>query len=81
MVMEGLRHTDGVTIRGRNVKNIRYAYEMVFIADSEEKLYDLADILQEERTMIRLKINIEEPEVNGVPKILVKITVESTLLK
>ena len=85
LVMEELRDMDGTRIGGRNLNNIRYADDMVLIADSEEKLHNLTTRLQEECTRMGLKINIGKTEVMGVSKrpepLQVNIPVEGTMLK
>ena len=38
LMMNKLAELDGIKVGGRNVSNIRYADDMVLIADTEEKL-------------------------------------------
>ena len=64
--MEEVRDLKGVRIGGRNFNIIRYADDMVLIADSEEMLHNLADRLEEERIRMGLKSNIGKTEVMGV---------------
>ena len=50
LVMEEVRELDGIKIGGKNINNIRYADDMVMIADTEEKLQNLMDRLLVERS-------------------------------
>ena len=51
LVMDELAEFDSIKIGGRNVNNIRYADDMVLIADSEEKLQILVTNLQDHCSM------------------------------
>ena len=44
MILRYLENYPGVKINGENIINIRYADDMVLIADSEENLQRLLDI-------------------------------------
>ena len=46
----------GIKIAGRNIKNLRYADDTTFMAESEEELKSL--LMKEEREKVGLKLNI-----------------------
>lgn len=48
---------DGVKMGGFNVNNIRYGDDTAIVADSEEKLQNLMDVIAEERRKFGLEIN------------------------
>ena len=85
IVMEELREMDGVRMGGKNINNIRYADDMVMIAETEEKLQSLIDRLQEECWRMGLRINIGKTEVMGVTKrrenLPVNVHIEGTILR
>ena len=56
--MREIKHLERVKIGGRNINNIRYADDMVMIADTEEKLQNLMDRLLVECARMGLRINI-----------------------
>ena len=68
IVMEELAEVEGVSIGGRNVNNIRYADDMVLIADSEGKLQRLIDEPQDKCLEKGLRINRSKTEVMGITK-------------
>ena len=68
LVMNELTELDGIKIGGRNVNNIRYADDMVLLADTEEKLQRLMDELTEQCRIKGLRINKSKTEVMGVTK-------------
>lgn len=35
---------EGFAMRGRNINHVRYAHDMVLIADSQEKLHDIVAV-------------------------------------
>ena len=84
LVMEEMRDMEGVRIGGKNVNNIRYADDMVLVADTEEKLQALVDKLQEECGGVGLRINIMKTEVMGITKrrerLMVDINIEGSPL-
>ena len=85
VVMDELAECEGVKIGGKNINNIRYADDMVMIADSEEKLQTLMDKLMWECSRVGLRINKGKTEVMGVTKrrdrLPVTINVEGSALK
>ena len=48
----------GIEIARRNIKNLRYADDSTFIADSKEKLKSLLMKVKEENEKVGLKLNI-----------------------
>ena len=38
MILQNIKHHEGVRVRGTNINNLRYAHDTALIADSEEKL-------------------------------------------
>ena len=85
IVMDELAEYEGVKIGGRNINNIRYADDMVMIADSQEKLQTLMDKLILECSRVGLRINKGKTEVMGITKrrdrLPVTINVEGSALK
>ena len=85
LALDELAELDGIKIGGRNVNNIRYADDMVLIADSEEKLQSLVTNLHDQCRMKGLRINRSKTEVMGVTKrnesLPVNITVEGVSMK
>ena len=49
-----------IKIAGRNVNNLRYAYDTTFTAESEEELKSLLMKVKEESEKISLKLNIQK---------------------
>ena len=50
----------GINIAGRNINNLRYAYETTFTAESEEELKSILMKLKEESEKVGLKLNIHQ---------------------
>ena len=48
----------GIKIAGRNLNNLRYAYDTTLMAESEEELKRLLMNVKEEREKVGLKLNI-----------------------
>ena len=61
--MRSLRGVEGIKVGGENINNIRFADDTVLIADTEEKLQVLLDIVERESERLGLKINIRKTEV------------------
>ena len=57
MIMRKINHMDGVKLGGLNVNNIRYADDTAIVADSEEQLQNLIDVITEESRKFGLEIN------------------------
>ena len=85
LVMDELKDMEGVRIGGRNLNNIRYADDMVMIADSEDTLQELVSKLDEECKKMGLRINKNKTESMGVTKesgrLPVNITLEGVPIK
>ena len=53
----------GIKIAGSNIKNLRYADDTTFIAESEEELKSLLMKVKEENEKVGLKINIRKTKI------------------
>ena len=53
----------GIKITGRNVNNLRYAYDTTLMAESEEELKSLLMKVKEESEKAGLKLNIEKIKI------------------
>ena len=57
----GLDETQtGIKIAGRNINNLRYANDTIFMAESEEQLKSLLMKVKEESEKVGLKLNIKK---------------------
>ena len=54
----------GIKTAGRNINNLRYAYDTTLMAESEEELKSLLMTVKEERERASLKLNIKESKWN-----------------
>ena len=63
-----IRMCDGVDLEGTNYNNLRYADDTALIADSNEKLQRMLDIVTQESEKIGLRINCEKTYVMVVSK-------------
>ena len=60
----GLEETQaGIKIAGRNINNLRYAYDTTLMAESEEELKSLLMKVKEESEKVGLKINIQTTKI------------------
>ena len=50
----------GIKIAGRNINNLRYAYDTTLMAESEEELKSLLIKVKEESEKAGLKLNIQK---------------------
>ena len=58
----GLEETQaGIKIAGRNINNLRYAYDTTLMAESEEELKSLW--LKEESEKVGLKLNVQKTKI------------------
>ena len=55
----------GIKIAGRNIKNLRYADDTTFMAESEE-LKSLLIKVKEESEKVGLKFNIQKTKIHGI---------------
>ena len=60
----GLEETQaGIKIAGRNINNLRYAYDTTLMAESEEELKNLLMKVKEESETVGLKLNIQKTKI------------------
>ena len=60
----GLEETQtGIKIAGRNINNLRYAYDTTLMAESEEELKSLLMKVKEENEKVGLKLNIQKTKI------------------
>ena len=53
----------GIKIAGRNINNLRYAYDTTLMAESEEELKSLSMKVKEESEKVGLKLNIQKAKI------------------
>ena len=53
----------GIKIGGKNINNLRYAYDTTLMAESEEELKSLLMKVKEESEKIGLKLNIPKTKI------------------
>ena len=53
----------GIKIAGRNTKNLRYADDITFMAESKEQLKSLLKKVKEESEKVGLKLNIQKTKI------------------
>ena len=53
----------GIKIAGRNINNLRYAYDTSLMADSEEELKSLLMKVKKESEKFGLKLNIQKTKI------------------
>ena len=53
----------GIKITGRNVNNLRYAYDTTLMAESEEELKSLLMKVKEKSEKVGLKLNIQKTKI------------------
>ena len=53
----------GIKIAGRNINNLRYAYDTTIMAESEEELISLLMKVKEESEKVGLKLNIQQMKI------------------
>ena len=53
----------GIKIAGRNINNLRYAYDNTLMAESEEELKILSMKVKEESETVGLKLNIHKTKI------------------
>ena len=53
----------GLKIAGRNINNLRYAYETTLMAESEEELKSLLKRVKEESEKVGLKLNMKNTKI------------------
>ena len=55
--------TIGIKIAGRNINNLRYAYDTTLMAESKEELKSLLMKVKEKNEKVGLKLNIQKTKV------------------
>ena len=55
--------TTPIKIAGRNINNLRYAYDTTLMAESEEELKSLLMKVKEESEKVGLKLNIQKTKI------------------
>ena len=55
----------GIKIAGRNINNLRYADDIIFMAESEEELKSLLMKVKEESEKVGLKLNIQKTKITA----------------
>ena len=53
----------GIKIAGRNINNLRYAYDTTLLAESEEELKSLLVKVKEEREKVGLQLNTQKTKI------------------
>ena len=53
-----MKHKTGIKIAGRNINNLKYAYDITLVAESQEELKSLLIKVKEESEKVGLKLNI-----------------------
>ena len=53
----------GINFAGWNIKNLRYADDTTFMAESKEELKSLLMIMKEESEKVGLKLNIQKAKI------------------
>ena len=53
----------GIKIAGRNISNLRYAYDTTLVAESKEELKSLLMKVKEESEKVGLKFNIQKTKI------------------
>ena len=59
---------EGVSVGGRRISNLRYAYDTAITAENENKLHTLADRLNEEGKHFGMKMNIKKTKTMVISK-------------
>ena len=68
MILRNLENYPGIKINGENINKIRYADDTVLIADSEENLQRLLDIITEKSEEMGLTFNLKKSECMVISK-------------
>ena len=53
----------GIKIAGRNISNVRYADDIILMAESEEELKSLLMKVKEEREKVGLRLSIQKTKI------------------
>ena len=63
IIMRKLEDMPGIKVNDREINNLRYADDTALIADSEEKLQDLLDVVVKESKKMGLDLNEKKTEI------------------
>ena len=64
MINAGLEEAQAeIKIAGRSINNLRYAYDITLMAESEEELKSLLMKVKEESEKVGLKLNIQKTKI------------------
>ena len=58
-----MKYKTGIKIAWRNINNLRYAYDITFVAESQEELKSLLMKVKEESEKVGLKLNIQKTKI------------------
>jgi len=58
-----MKHKTGIKIAWRNINNLRYAYDITLVAESQEELKSLLMKVKEESEKVGLKLNIQKTKI------------------
>ena len=58
-----MKHKTGIKTAGRNINNLRYAYDITIVAVSQEELESLLMKVKEESEKVGLKLNIQKTKI------------------
>ena len=64
--MRNIKEMEEFSVVGANINNLRYADDTIIIADSEQKLQNLRDVIVDESGNKGLDINKENIICNGI---------------
>ena len=67
-ILRNMSEVRGLIVRGCNINNLRYADDIVLIADSREKLQEILDIVNRHSEAKGLSINLKKTECISVTK-------------
>ena len=60
-----MKHKTGIKTAGRNINNLRYAYDITLVAVSQEELESLLMKVKEESEKVGLKLNIQKTKITA----------------
>ena len=69
----------GIKIAGRNINNLRYADDTIFMAESKEELKSLLKKVKAESEKVGLKLNIQKIKIMASSSITAWQTVGKTM--
>ena len=63
IILKNIRDMPGIKIGGHNVNNLRYADDIVLIAENESDLQNLLNVIEEERRRKGFELNTKKTQV------------------